>query len=546
LSAAAVFTFVGGIGLFLLGMRLMTDGLKFAAGGMLRSILEAATRSRIRALGSGVLITALVQSSSAVVFATVGFVNAGLLSLYQAVGVIFGSNLGTTLTSWIVAVSGFDVDLQLVAMPAIGAGMALWVAFGARKYGAMGQAIAGLGLFFLGIDLLSDTFAGLGDGVAIGGWAGRGIPGLLLFVAVGVLLTVLMQSSSAALAVTLTAAAGGVIPLTAGAAMVIGANVGTTSTAVLAALGATAPAKRAASAHVVFNVITGVVALLLLPLLLWLVARIVTVLALDDRPAISLAVFHTLTKAVGILLLWPLTGRLVADLERRFRSMEEDESQPRFLDRNVQALPALAIDALSLELRRMSAIACRLARQAIEGKDDDVERLAAGRRTIEKLHLSVGEFASGISREGSDTPVSGRLPDALRVGQYLVNVADNSVELHRLQNETKGTMTSLTASGRELRAKALALLDLAGVELDANGIQTLERLHQEFEAEYQSYKSRVLRAGTAGEVTPRGMASMLEQISRLHRIIDQAKKAAVYLHRFARGDGPAPTIPDAA
>src|SRR5690606_15794424 len=118
-------------------------------------------------------------------------------------------NLGTTLTSWIVAVLGFNVDLQALAMPALGVGTALWLAFGAKRQGALGQAVAGFGLFFLGIDLLRDAFAGMGEGFALGDWAGEGVLSLLLFVAAGIVLTLLMQSSSAALAVTLTAAAGG-------------------------------------------------------------------------------------------------------------------------------------------------------------------------------------------------------------------------------------------------------------------------------------------------------------------------------------------------
>lgn len=533
MTTGALFTFIGGVGLFLLGMRLMTDGLKVAAGNMLRSILEAATRSRLRALASGVAITALVQSSSAVVFATVGFVNAGLLTLHQAVGVIYGANLGTTLTSWIVAVIGFNVNLQALSLPAIGLGMAFWIAFGARKHGALGQAIAGFGLFFLGIDLLRDTFAGIGEHVAADVLASPGTAGVLLFAAVGAALTVLMQSSSAALAVTLTAAAGGLVPLAGAAAMVIGANVGTTSTAAFAAVGATAPARRAATAHVAFNAITGAVALVLLPVLLWLVDRIALWLALGDQAAVRLAVFHTLVNVLGIVLLWPMTGPLVRRLERRFGSAEENESKPRYLDRTVQATPALAIDALAMELRRMSDIAHRLARHAISAERGDGGDLSREQRIVDRLNLSVAEFASGIARAGSDSPEVASLPDALRVGQYLANVADNAVALACLESESAEVPAHVLAAGSGLRAEAIAVLDSAGRTADEGGVTGLEKRHGGFETEYQRFKSRLLRAGTAGELTPRQMATMLEQISRLHRTIDQAKKAAMFLHRFS-------------
>ncbi|MCC5861543.1 MAG: Na/Pi cotransporter family protein [Gammaproteobacteria bacterium] len=532
MTLSAVFAFIGGIGLFLLGMRLMTDGLKVAAGDTLRQILAAATRSRLRGLASGVLITTMVQSSSAVIFATVGFVNAGLLTLYQAIGVIYGSNLGTTLTSWIVALVGFNVNLQALAMPALGVGMGLWVAFGGRRYGALGQALAGFGLFFLGIDVLRDTFADMGDAAALEAWAGHGVFSLLLFMLIGITLTVLMQSSSAALAVTLTAAAGGLIPLTAAAAMVIGANVGTTSTAAFAVLGATAAAKRAASAHVVFNALTAVVAFITLPLLLWLVEVISEVLGLAGRIATSLAIFHTLTKLLGVALMWPLTGALVRQLERRFRSREEDESQPRHLDRNVQAAPALALDAIALELHRMGAMARRTAGDALSSEHGGAERLEPAWRAIESLNIALAEFASGISRSENEPQLSVRLPDGLRVGNYLVDVCEHAVEVSRLQPQIELRDEALAGAANSLRAHAAALLELTAVDHEDFDLDALQAARGAFEAEYQSLKAQLLRAGTSGGLPARRMASALEQFSAIRRIVDQATKAADYLQRF--------------
>ncbi|TXK60731.1 Na/Pi cotransporter family protein [Alkalisalibacterium limincola] len=294
MDLGSLLNFAGGIGLFLLGMRLMSDGLKVAAGPALRGLLATATRSSWRGVGSGVLITSLVQSSSAVIFATIGFVNAGLLNLGQAVWVIFGANVGTTLTSWIVALVGFNIDLQALAMPAIAAGMGLWI-LGKGRRSALGQALVGFGIFFLGLDVLKDSFAGLGDTFEIDGWVRDGAVGIAVFALVGAVLTVLMQSSSATLAVTLTAAAGGVLPLTAAAAMVIGAKVGTTSTALFAVFGATPAAKRAAASHVAFNLVTALVALPALP---WILAGsqwLADALGFASQPATILAVFHTMT-----------------------------------------------------------------------------------------------------------------------------------------------------------------------------------------------------------------------------------------------------------
>ncbi len=533
MTIAGALNFLGGIGLFLLGMRLMTDGLTTAAGDTLRVILSAATRSRGRAIFSGILITALVQSSTAVVFTTIGFVNASLLALPQAVGVIFGSNLGTTLTSWIVALIGFNLDLQVIALPAIGIGMAISVALGKGQYGALGRALAGFGLFFMGIDVLKDAFDGIGDVIDLHRWAGEGVLNLLLFVLIGIVLTVIIQSSSAALTVILTATAGGLIPLTAAAAMVIGANVGTTSTALFAVFDATAAARRAAMSHVVFNLVVALVSLILLLPLLWVVHLIAQVIGSQDQLAMSLAIFHTLVNLLGILVMWPLTPRLVAWLETRFRTLEEDESRPRFMDRNVQSAPSLALDALAQELHRMHGIARRVAVTAICAEDPHHPALDAGHRALEALNIAISEFASGIPRVSMSADQQNALPHAQRVGQYLVNVAEHALEMVQEHPEAKlAPESALAASRNALRASAVALLDLTQVDRpqwDAEGLASARR---DFEYDYQALKAQLLQAGTTGAILPRSMHESLERLSDLHRVVDQASKAAVFLERY--------------
>lgn len=528
----SILSFLGGIGLFLLGMRLMTEGLTTAAGNTLRAILSIATHSRSRAILSGIAITALVQSSSAVIFTTVGFVNASLLSLGQAVGVIYGSNLGTTLTSWIVALLGFNLDLQALALPAIGIGMAISVLAGSRRYGAVGRALAGFGLFFLGIDVLRDSFEGLGDIIALEAWAGQGFASLLLFLGIGIVLTVLMQSSSAALAVTLTATAGGLIPLTAAAAMVIGANVGTTTTGLFAVIGATAPAKRAASAHVIFNLVTGLIAFLLLPVLLGIVQYIARLLGSEDNLATSLALFHTLVNLLGLFIMLPFTDWLVALLERRFHSLEEDNSRPQFLDRNVQATPSLAVDALAQELHRMNAFAGQLAKDAISEEVRRDDHLEQGHRALETISYAISEFASGIPRTQMGNAQLNALPDAQRVAQYLVNVAEHAREIVPDVAVVDLLDEQVRQSRHALRASAVALIDQAKVDRLDWDVHALYEMQANFEALYQGLKASYLRAGTTGSLDPRAMAGVLERLSALHRVIDQAVKASVYIDRY--------------
>lgn len=524
---SGLIAFAGGVGLFLLGMRLMSDGLKVAAGPALRGLLASATQSRGRGFASGVLITAVVQSSSAVIFATIGFVNAGLLSLGQSIGVIFGANVGTTLTSWIVALVGFNVDLQALAMPAIALGMGVWVTGGGRR-AALGQALTGFGIFFLGLDVLKDSFAGVGDALDLHAWTGSGAFSVLAFAGLGIALTLLMQSSSAALAVTLTAAAGGLVPLSAGAAMVIGANIGTTSTAVFAALGATSAAKRVAAAHVVFNLVAGAAALLMLPLLLSVVAWLIDALAMEGRPATSLAVVHTLANLLGVALIWPLTGRLVQMLERRFGAAELDEGRPQHLDRNVLATPRLAIDALGMELGRMGAIAHRMARSVLSSEARQNGRLAAEHEALERLGESVIEFAGAMDASG-DPVVETALPASVRVAQYFRGMAERAVELGRAPR-----VGVLPPEQAEPMAALRAAVDLALNAADPNrdGPPTPAELSaslEAFEDRHRQTKDALLRAGSRGAIGPSSLVRLLDETSALRRIVEQANKAARYL-----------------
>ena len=202
-----VATVLGGVGLFLLGMWLITEGLKVAAGASLERLLASWTRNRLRGLLSGTLLTALVQSSSAITVAALGFVNTGLLRFERAVWVIFGSNLGTTLTAWVVALVGIKFQINVIALPLVGIGALMRVFAPADRYRNLGMALAGFGVLFLGIEVLSSGFQHLGESFPL---PDAGTP-LVWLVLLGIILTTLMQSSSAAVALVLTALAGGLL-----------------------------------------------------------------------------------------------------------------------------------------------------------------------------------------------------------------------------------------------------------------------------------------------------------------------------------------------
>jgi phosphate:Na+ symporter len=513
---------LGGIGLFLLGMGLMTDGLKLAAGPALEGILARSTRTRLRGLAAGALVTALVQSSSAVTVATIGFVNAGLLTLGQSLWVLFGSNVGTTMTGWLVALVGLKFKIDALALPLIGIGMALRLSGERERRGALGLALAGFGVLFLGIDLLKESFAGSASGFSLREF--EGMLGILVMVLSGILMTVLMQASAASLVLAFTAAESGMISIEAAAAVVIGANVGTTVTALIAAIGATPNAKRAASAHVLFNVITGAVALLLLPLLIGLLGVLRELLQLDPAPAAFLALFHTVFNLLGVALMWPLAGHLGRFLERRFRTAEEDEARPKHLDANVLGVATLALDALHQEVRRMGGIALRALRDATGGEAAD--KLERERQTVLSLNHAIADFVMRLSRTEMSTENAQHLPDILRIARYYETLAELAVDLAATMRETDAPVP---VEAGKFAAQAQALLDASDPAHDAVDREKLGEALQALETHYQELKSWLLATGARGGMPVTEMEARLRAASMLRRATEQSVKAALML-----------------
>lgn len=334
---------LGGIGLFLLGMILMTDGLKAAAGDALKVVLSRFTGGPFRGLLSGAALTALVQSSSATTLATIGFVSAGLLTFPSALGVIFGINVGTTSTGWIVSLLGLRFSMGAVAMPLVGLG-ALMRLLAPGRLGAYGTALAGFGLIFVGIDALQTGMGGLAERIDPSRFPQGPFFGRLLLVLIGVVMTVVMQSSSAAVATTLTALHSDAITLPQAAALVIGQNVGTTVKAILASIGGSIAVRRTAAAHVAFNLVTGVVAFALLPLFLMAAPWMVDT-ATPDGAATAIAIFHTGLNLLGVAMFLPFVHPFAALIMRMVPEKEHAPAATRFLDPTVAATGSVAVEA---------------------------------------------------------------------------------------------------------------------------------------------------------------------------------------------------------
>lgn len=519
-------TAAGGVGLFLLGMSMMTDGLKLAAGPALERILGGATRTRAHALASGALVTAVVQSSSAVTVATIGFVNAGLMTLAPALWVLFGANVGTTMTGWLVALVGLKFKIEALALPMIGVGVVMRLTGEGARRGALGSAAAGLGLLFLGIAMLQEAFAGLAATVQLP--SGTGPLAALAQLGIGALLTVLMQSSSASMTVALTAAQGGLLTPQGAAAMVIGANIGTTVKAMLAAIGATPNARRAAAAHVIFNALTGVVALLLLPWLIDAIAALRAWLGLPADPAAKLALFHTIFNVLGVLLMWPLAARLTRWLHGRFRAREEDEAQPRHLDDNALAVPALAVEALSREVDRIGHAAQRMARAALAGAA--APALAGDDLVVDRLAEAADRFAERVNRSAMTPESSARLAATLRIQRYHRTTAEQALAAAALAPPplpaaVASDWQAFTQQADELLALCDPLADAA-----APDAETLAAALAATESAYEGLKAALLEAAAVGELGIAATEPALRRISALRRAAQQAAKALRHRH----------------
>lgn len=505
---------VGGLGLLLVGMSLMTDGLKLAAGNTLRDILALWTNSRIRGLFSGFLITGVVQSSSAVTVAIIGFANAGMLSLERALWVIFGSNVGTTMTAWIVAFVGFRLNIDAFALPLVGIGAILKLSGAQTRHASFGLSLVGFGLLFMGIDTLKSAFDGLGNAYSFPEVVNPSVLAVISFVGIGILLTTLMQSSSAAMVLALSAAESGMVPLNAGAALVIGANLGTTTTAIITVFGATPTAKRVALGHVFFNVITALVAILILGPMLAMGSLVQEQFGLASSPSVSLALFHTGFNVLGVLIMWPLSHILTTMLYRFFQSQEETESKPQYLDKNVLALPYIAVDALSLELSRIATMAIHLLQKSLRaGSVADIARVTV----IQNLAREVGSFSANLNK----TELTPYLSEALLSLMYAIQEFMLSVEIA----EDIATLGILTArhQHRDFAPQLNAFIEAADRHLDSitpdNTLETINdpESYRQVELAYDALKQVILMNTSFGKLDMTDMDDLIQYANQVKR-----------------------------
>jgi phosphate:Na+ symporter len=393
MNASSAVTIVGGLGLFLLGVHHLTDGLKSLAGDSLRRALQTLVAGRLSAVISGVLFTVASQSSTATTLAVIGFVSAGLVTFSQAVGVIIGATLGTTSTPWLVAIFGFRVSISAGALPMLGIGAFLWL-IAKGKTRSVGAILAGFGLLFIGIEYLQTGMEGISWNLdAVGG---NGFGWQWILAGIGILMSIVMQSSSAAAATTLVALHAGSLTFDQACAMIVGQSVGTAATSGLVAIGAGLAVRRAALAHIVYNVSVGIIGILLLgPLAA--AANWVGTQFDDPNGVLALAAFSSIFKFAGVLAFYPWLdrfSRLIIQI-----SGKGSESAVSHLDPVLaEAGGAVALEAAwraTLELAHGSvdAVRRRLIGESVR-YDPAVEGARQTEQFLESLSLETTDLAT--------------------------------------------------------------------------------------------------------------------------------------------------------
>ncbi len=517
---STILTILGSLGVFLFGMKVLSEGIQKVAGQRMRKIMATMTGNRLSGVGTGFLTTCLLQSSSATTVIVVSFVNAGLLTLVESIGVVMGANLGTTLTAWIIAFIG-KFSLAKIALPVIGIGLP-FLFIGKNKMKAIGEVLIGFGLLFFGLDLLKEAVPNVKGMLAdpamaaqanaikdkITSLSGFGYGSLLIFLAIGVVLTLIVQSSSAAMAITVTLAVNGWIGFEESAAIVLGENIGTTVTAWLASLGANVHARRAARAHFMFNMLGVLWMLAVFYAFAPVVIKLGDMLPDSFRTAkhnsdmgFDLAIFHTLFNFLNICILIgfvPLIAKIVTKWVKDDSENEPHGPRLKYISQNMLNMGELNLSAAEEAVRRLAehtkemfAGFAAVFASPNEDLSEEVSRLKEMEDEADVLTQDITEYLVRCSSEEIGVQNAGSVASMLRIVSELEEVSDTVYRLiiytRRKYRKKREFSEEMVDDIQELAAKVGKTIDfyqnhlftnftaeqLAEVEADVSNIESL-------------------------------------------------------------------------
>lgn len=532
MSISMIFLLLGGLGMFLYGMKMMSDGLENVAGDRMRRTLEVMTSNRFAAVGVGAGVTAVIQSSSATTVMVVGFVNAGLMSLVQATGVIMGANIGTTITSQLIAFKLSDIAPFVLFI-----GMLMTVFMKKRSLTRLGGIILGFGLLFVGIDLMSQSMEPLRYNEHFQSFLVN-FKNPLVGILVGAVFTAVIQSSSASVGILQTLAAMGLIGLDSAVFVILGQNIGTCITAILAAIGTNANSKRTAGIHLMFNILGNII---YLPLLLSFpqIVRWVESISPGD-PSRQIANFHTIFNITVTILLFPFANLMVKFVTRLIKEKKQDEAIEQkliYLDERIAQTPSIALGQTLKEMNRMGQIVYDNFNLAVEAffqkNEQKSDKVFEVEKTIDFLSDGISRYLiefKGLELLEKDLKVMGGLHhviiDMERIGDLAENIAQYALDI----TDKKAILTD--EGVEELRAMTQKTSQMLGAALDTFNNRDPKRLGivRAFEQEVDNMKSAYLNNHInrlqEKYCDPQAGVIFTNMVSDLERIADHANNIA--------------------
>ena len=544
------FGFLGGLGMFLYGMNIMADGMQKTAGSKMSSFLGMLTNNRFLAVALGALITAIIQSSGATTVMVVGFVSAGVLNLSQAVGVIMGANIGTTITAWIVSMSqlgdAFEVMKPGFYAPAIiGIGALLLVFAKSQKKKTIGEILIGLGLLFIGLDFMSGSINPYTDAPifakAFEILGGNPLLGMII----GALVTALLQSSSASVGILQTLAMNGIVTTNAAIYITLGQNIGSCVTAMLSSMGGSRTAKRAAVMHLTFNVIGAIV----FGSIGFIFFSLRPAFAASNINAVQISIFHTIFNLSMTTLLFPfadvlvkISGMVVKEKAEEEPVAEDAETAAtlKHLDERIFESPAFAVETAALEVVHMGQITYENVVRAIDAvltvNSDEVETVFKTEQTINNMEKMLTEYlikVDNLSLTEKQKKVVNNLfysvSDIERIGDHAENLAEQAQYMveHGLQFSTTGMDDLKSISDSVLKSFQYAIDARQNGNMEA--VRKVSQYEDDVDSQEEELREKHIERLSAGECKASAGVVFLDIISNLERVSDHAYNLAGYV-----------------
>jgi phosphate:Na+ symporter len=524
-----IFTLLGGLGIFLVGLIIMTKGLQSIAGESLRNVMLHFTKSPYSGALGGAFMTTILQSSSATTVTAVGFVGAGIITFSQSLGIIFGANIGSTFTGWIVALFGFKFNLGIIVLPLIFLGAMLKL-FGKNNISSLGFAIAGFGLIFVGIDTMQESVKGFERILSPEIFPNDSISGRLLLIGIGIVVTMITQASSAGIAITLTLLFGGAVNFEQAAALVIGMDVGTTVTAAMATIGGNINARRTGFSHVIYNCMSAIFAFMFISPYIAFCEYINPEFILLNG-GVALVAFHSSFNIITVLLILPFTNIFANFIKRIIK--EKNDYFRNNLDDELLKEPRLALNATLKSVLKEYIIILEHISAIIDEKSKysrmDVSQMQS---ILDDTH----RFIDRIHIQHKDSPDWDYLVDIIHIIDHLQRLHERcdeeedriicAIRIEQLKNIIKHLYTNI--------------LDTILAQETNNWnkvVESSKELNIEIEKIYQSFREEVANQIASGNTNVAEGSDKLEAIRWLHRVVIHIYRINNYIHKAILASG---------